>query len=98
MRGWSEAIRPELAREGIDVLMVSPGTIDSDFFEHLLARHEPTPWPKQKGISPTDTAKQIVRAMIRRRREIYPNWRGRVLVTANRWCPGLVDWVMKRYG
>ena len=98
LRGWSDALRAELAREGIDVSMVSPGTIDSDFFEHLLARHEATPWPKQKGISPEATAEQIVRAMANRRREIYPNWRGRLLVTLNRWCPSLVDVVMKRYG
>ena len=98
LRGWSDALRAELSAEGIDVLMVSPGTIDSEFFEHLLARHEPTPWPKQKGISPKATARQIVSALAKRKREIYPNWRGRLLVTANRWCPGLVDMVMKRFG
>jgi len=91
----SDPVTIEVGAEGYVTKEIA---IDSDFFEHLLARHEPTPWPKQKGISPQDTAKQIVRALVRRRREIYPNWRGRLLVTANRWCPGLVDRVMKKYG
>ena len=98
LRGWSEAVRAELSREGIDVVMISPGTIDTQFFDHLLARHEETPWPKQKGISPEATALQIANAIRRRKREIYPNWRGRVLVAASRYCPALVDRLMKRYG
>lgn len=98
LRGWSEAVRAEMSREGIDVLFVSPGTIDTDFFDHLLARHESTPWPKQKGIAPEIVARQIIRATKRRSREIYPNWRGRLLVAINRVFPGLVDRVMKRYG
>jgi len=33
MRGWSESLRVELAKEGIDVLMLSPSTTRSEFFE-----------------------------------------------------------------
>jgi hypothetical protein len=33
-----------------------------------------------------------------RRHEIYPNWRGRLLVWLNRCCPRLVDRWMSRYG
>lgn len=98
LRGWSEALRAEASRKGVDVLMVSPGTIDTEFFSHLLAQHEETPWPPQKGISPEKTAQQIVQAIKNRRREIYPNWRGWLLVKLNRWFPGLIDRVMKRYG
>lgn len=98
LRGWSEALRAEASRDGVDVLLVSPGTIDTEFFDHLLAQHEPTPWPPQKGISPQKTAEQIVRAIKKHRREIYPNWRGWLLVKLNRWFPGLIDRVMKRYG
>ena len=98
LRGWSEALRAELSPEGIDVILVSPGTIESEFFDHLLAHHEQTPWPKQKGISPEAVATQIAGVLTKRQREIFPNWRGRLLVTANRWCPGLVDRAMKKYG
>ncbi len=94
LRGWSEAIRPELARDGIGLLLVSPGTTDTDFFEHLVARGEKLPWAQQQGISADAVAAQTVRAIQRRRHEIYPNWRGRMLVLLNRFSPRLVDGLM----
>ena len=91
-------MRTELHGRGIDVLLVSPGTIDTEFFSHLLATSDALPWGKQKGISPAAAARQIVRAIELRRTEIYPNWRGRLLVAVNRWAPRLVDRVMNRFG
>jgi len=98
LRGWSEAIRPELVRDGIDVLLVSPGTTDTEFFEHLIAKGEKLPWGEQKGLPAEKAAAQIVRAIERRRNEIFPNWRGRMLGLLNRLSPRLVDRILKRYG
>jgi len=98
LRGWSEAIRPELERDGIDVLLVSPGTTDTEFFEHLIAKGENLPWGEQKGLPAEKAAAQIVRAIERRRNEIFPNWRGRMLGLLNRFSPRLVDRILKRYG
>lgn len=98
LRGWSEAIRAELASSGIGVLMVSPGSTDTEFFDHLISKQGKLPWGKQKGISPQAVGRQVVRAIQRRHTEIFPNWRGRSLVLANRWFPRLVDRVARRYG
>ncbi len=98
LRGWSEALRTELHSRGIEVLVVSPGTTETEFFDHLLTKTDSLPWGKQKGISPEAVARQVVRAMRLRRTEIYPNWRGRLLVAVNRWVPKLVDRVMNRFG
>jgi short-subunit dehydrogenase len=98
LRGWSEALRAELSRDEVGVLVVSPGTIETDFTDHLIEPAQSIPWGKQKSISPEAVARQIVRAIRLRRREIYPNWRGRLLVWLNRLCPGLVDRLMSRYG
>jgi short-subunit dehydrogenase len=97
LRGWSESLRAELTSEGIDVLLVSPGTVETEFFDHLLAKRADLPW-HSRGIPPDAVAKQTVRALAKRRREIFPNWRGRAIVLANRVFPALVDRVMKRYG
>ena len=96
--GWSEAIRPELKRDGVHLLIVSPGTTDTDFFEHLIAQGEQVPWGQQQGIAPQKVADLIIRAIRRRRYEIFPNWRGRLLVLLNRFSPALVDRWMNRYG
>jgi short-subunit dehydrogenase len=94
LRGWSEALRAELAPRGIDVLLVSPGTTETEFFEHLIAKHGELQWGKVKAISATAVAEQTVRALERGRREIFPNWRGHALVVANRLFPGLVERAM----
>jgi len=98
LRGWSEAIRPELARDGIALMLVSPGTTDTKFFEHLIARGEKLPWSDQQGLPPEKVAAQIIRGIQRRRYEIYPNWRGRLLVLLTRTAPWLLDRIMNRYG
>ncbi len=97
LRGWSESLRPELACDDIELLLVSPGTTDTEFFEHLVAQGEKLPWVKQRGIPPEAVAAQVVRAIERRRREIFPNWRGRALVLLNRALPRLVDRALDRY-
>jgi short-subunit dehydrogenase len=94
LRGLTEALRAELSAERIDVLLVSPGTTDTEFFDHLLAKHGELPWGESKAVPAALVAEQTVRGLERRRREIFPNWRGRALVTANRLFPGLVDRVM----
>jgi short-subunit dehydrogenase len=96
LRGWSEALRAELAGDGIDVLLVSPGTTDTEFFDHLLVKRDELPWGRVKGIPAAVVAEQILRALGRGRREIFPNWRGRALVIANRLFPGLVDRAMAK--
>ena len=98
LRGWSESLRAELAPQGIDVLLVSPGTIETPFFDRLLVKRAEPPWGDAKGIPAAAVAEQTVRALERRRREVFPNWRGRALVLANRAFPGVVDWAMGRLG
>jgi short-subunit dehydrogenase len=96
LRGWTESLRAELAADNIDVLLVSPGTVETEFFNHLLAKRTSLPWGKSKAITPAAVAEQTVRALERGRREIFPNWRGHALVLASRLVPGFVDRALKR--
>lgn len=96
LRGWSESVRAELAVAKIDVLWASPGTIDTEFFEHSVAKRSKPPWGAMKGISARAAAEQIVRGLERNRREVFPNRFGHAMVLANKLAPGLVDFFMKR--
>jgi short-subunit dehydrogenase len=98
LRGFSEALRGELARSGVDVLLVSPGTTDTQFFDHLIARQGDLPWGKTSGISPQVVARRTLSALERGRGECFPDWRGRMLVLASRIFPRLVDRWMRQYG
>lgn len=98
LTGFSEALRAELAPQGIDVLLVTAGPTDTEFFQHLLEEHGELPWGEGKPVSPERVARATVRAIEQGSHEIVPSWRGWLMLTANRFFPRLVDRAMARYG
>ncbi len=98
LRGWSESIRIELASVGIDVLLVSLGPTQSDFWDHLVGQNEPPPWSTSGAMPAELAASKIVRAIRAGRRELIPGFKARWFVRAGRLFPGLMDRFMRRYG
>ena len=98
LRGLTESLRPELAQLGMDMLLVSPGTTESEFYQHVINAAEKQPWPEQKPVPADQVARAVVRAIRHGKREIIPSARGRLLVWLNRLAPSLVDRLMRRYG
>ena len=98
LRGLSEAIRPELTRKGVCVLHVSPGTVETGFFDHLIEKRGELPWGKKRGVSPEFVAKRVVLAIKRGRNEVTIGWRASWFVRLARHAPWLLDRVMRRYG
>jgi short-subunit dehydrogenase len=97
VQGFSEAIRAEFTRLGIDVLVVSPGPTGTEFFDREIEKTTDAKWPKHTPADVEVVARQIVRAIRAGRHEIIPYFFGRVLCLLNRLSPRLVDWVMTRY-
>lgn len=97
VHGFSESLRAELAGQGIDVLVVSPGTTETEFFDRVLEKTSAPAWPEHKPVTAQYVAEQIVRAMRRGHAEIIPYRWGKVLVWLNRLSPRLVDRLMRRY-
>lgn len=95
--GFSEALRTELIRHGIDVLVVCPGTTETEFFDRVIDSTGKPNWPEHKPVSAAEVARQMVVAMRRGRHEIVPYRWGRVLCWLNRLSPRLVDAIMARY-
>jgi short-subunit dehydrogenase len=98
LHGLSEAIRPELAQLGIDLLVVSPGPTETELFDNLLEKDDELAWTDRRGKPADAVAQETVQAIRRGRSEIIPSWRGRGLVWLNRLAPRLVDRIMKRHG
>ena len=98
LAGFSESLRAELAPQGIEILLVTAGPTDTEFFKHLIENHGKLPWRESTPVPPERVARATVRAIQRRRREIIPSWRGGLLVALNRLCPRLVDKMMARFG
>ncbi len=98
LRGFSEALRPELAQRGVDLLLVSPGPTETEWMNNLLERDDSMAWAGRKGAPAVDVARATVRAIRQGRNEIVSSWRGRALVWLSRLSPRLLDRIMKRYG
>ena len=97
VHGFSESIRASLAAGGIDVLVVSPGTTDTEFFDQVAESKGGPKWPEHKAVTAEAVARATVRAIRRGSHEITPYFWGKVLVLMNRVSPWFVDKLMARY-
>ena len=52
IHGLSDAVRAELTRDGIDLLLVSPSTTDSEFFDAAIDDPTKRDWKKGGAMSP----------------------------------------------
>lgn len=97
LHGWSDALRAELAGSGVDVLLVSPSTTDSDFFDNLVEDRSAGDHKGARPMAPAKVALTTIRAMERGRHEVILSLGGKALVWFDRLLPGLVNRLMARY-
>ena len=98
LHGFSEAVRPEFARLGIDVLVVAPGPTESEHFDSLIEDQGELPWGDLRRMPAENVAREIVRAIERGRHKVIVGRRSRLWLLLNRLAPRLVDRIMARYG
>jgi len=91
LHGFSDALRCELARSGIDVLLVSPSTTDTEFYDNVLEKRAVLPWLWFGKMSARSVARHAVRAMRWGRHEIILSPGGKLLVWCDRLCPPLLN-------
>ena len=95
MHGFSDSLRIELVTEGIDVVLVSPSTTRSEFFDLVLA--ELSCDSRHKGMSAARVARITVKAIKRGRREVVISVGGKLLVILDRLLPGVLFRALTRY-
>ena len=98
LHGLSQAIRPELATIGIDVLVATVGPTDTEHFDTLLEEHGDMPWGDPRRKPADAVARSIVRAIERGRHEVFTHWGGWGWILLNRFVPWIVDRIMGRFG
>jgi short-subunit dehydrogenase len=102
VRGLAEALGHELAPHGVAVTLISPGLVESELrqVDNRGVWHSKTPEPMPRAlVMPAATAaRQIVRAVGRRRRERVVTGHGKVAVFLQRHAPWLVAWGIRRFG
>jgi len=98
IQGFFEALRAELTKTGIDVLVVCPGPTQTSFLKNVIDRQGERPWPEGGKMSAETVARKTVQAIRRGKHEIVLTAPGKLLFWMNRISPRLVDRFLSRYG
>jgi len=96
LRGWAESLRVELVPCGIEVLMVSPSTTRSEFFDSLVDSHPDAKTRSIGSMTPERVAQLAIRALVRSKREMILSLGGKALVSMGRWFPGITDRILAK--
>lgn len=94
--GFSEALRAELVRFGVDLMLVVCGLTNSNFGKHLMAREGRLPAKFDSGLPPQTVARKIADGMERGKHELRIERDARLLLFVNWLAPRFVDWRMAK--
>jgi short-subunit dehydrogenase len=94
--GMSEAWRGEFARFDVDVLTIVPGMTDSGFRDNWIRVDGKADLQFEKGMTPTDVALGVVKAICRNRTETVLGSEARRLLRFNKYFPRLTNWLIAR--
>jgi short-subunit dehydrogenase len=95
LRALADSLRHELAREGVSVTLVNPGFVESEIYQidnRGVRRPEATsPAPAWLRMPASRAARQIVRAVGRRRPEVGVTQHGKLAIALQRHAPRLLS-------
>jgi short-subunit dehydrogenase len=94
--GLTEALRGEMARFGIDVLLVLPGLTRTGLHAHMLHNTGRMKIEFDKGQPPEKVAARILSSLRKSRTETVVGWDAKWILRVNRWLPRLVDRLLAR--
>jgi short-subunit dehydrogenase len=96
VQGLSEALRAEMVRFGIDVLVVCPGLTDTNFSKNMLEQKARLQLDHLRGMTAEQVAALTVRAIERGSDEVTLSFQGRLIVLVNRFFPRLANRIAAR--
>jgi short-subunit dehydrogenase len=96
LHGLSDALRAELASAGIDVLLVSPSTTDSELFDSAIEDVTGVEWKRRGATRAHVVAQKTMAAMRRGSHEIILTPGGKILVWLDRLAPTLANRMIQR--
>ena len=99
VHGFSEALRREVKPWGIDVSLIYPGGVVTEFTQHAgIKRKTNAKTPKSMLLTAEQVANAVIKLVKRPRRMLIIPWLWSVTVFMNRFLPGLVDYTtIKRF-
>lgn len=96
VQGFSEAIRAELTKDGIDVIVVNPGLTKTNFSKNMLEAKARMPMDHMRGMTSEEVAEATLKALAAGTPEVTLTLRGNLLVAFTRFAPWVIDYFAKR--
>jgi short-subunit dehydrogenase len=96
VQGFSEALRAEVAKDGIEVLLVCPGLTQTNFSQNMLEQKARMPMDHMRGMTAEQVAIAIIKAIEHGRREVCLTLSGKLMVFVSRFFPRLADRIAAR--
>lgn len=95
LHGFTEALRADVRGLGIDVTLILPGKVESEYFAHNPGTRERMPRviDLTRILTPEDVARAVARGVERRKREIVIPFGLRVLALGNAMFPAIGGWI-----
>lgn len=94
--GLTEALRGELVRYDVDILLVCPGLTQTELSNHMLRNEGRMKIEFTRGLAAQDVARAIVDVLRRNRMETVLGTDARWFLRINRFFPRLVSYLIAR--
>jgi short-subunit dehydrogenase len=96
VQGFSEALRAELAKDGIEVVVVCPGLTRTNFSRNMLTQTARMRVDHLRGMTTEAVAAETLLALEQGRREVCLTAQGQLLALVARFLPRLADRIAAR--
>ena len=94
--GFSQALRAEMVRFGIDVLVVNPGLTQTNFSKNMIEQKARLQMDHLRGMTAEAVAEATLNALAKGRNEVTLSFKGKLLVWVSRFFPRLADFIARR--
>lgn len=95
MQGFMEALRTEVMKRGVHIMIACPGFTASNIRNAALtadgSQQGESPRDEDKMMSAEEVAQAILQATRKRKRDLVLTTEGKLAVFLNKWVPGLMD-------
>jgi short-subunit dehydrogenase len=96
VQGFSEALRAELAKDGIDVLVICPGLTQTNFSKNMLEQKAVLKFDHLRGMTSAQVAAKTLRALERGKNEVTLTFQAKLIALVSRFFPRLADRIAGR--
>ncbi len=96
VQGFSEALRAELAKDGVDVLVVCPGFTATNFSQNMIEQKALIQYDHLRGMSSAQVAQATLKAIAKGKNEIHLTLQGKLVALVSRFFPRIADRIAKK--